>query len=288
MEELPGKRYKPYVPPLDLSGVRWPQFSSRSGGSTSRSSMSSRSSGRTTSRSSGRMPMSITARGTRRGAHRGGHASVRSGPPARNFDKCTFDAAQSVAIANCYSSGGPVATTPFAPVAATSAWCLNQIPLGNSSVQREGRRCALSAVAIRATIQAGITTAYANCVTLLVWDRDPNQSSALPAYNSLLNTQNSTSLTNKDYAPRFKILRRWNHYVVGNVAQVTTTNQSAYYIDAFVPLKNKETIWTAADTTGLYPDMQKGALLLYCLSDIAPGTAAPSLLISTRVYFTDA
>lgn len=205
-------------------------------------------------------------------------------PLTRNFDKCTFDAAQSVSLTNCYSTTGAVVTTPF--TVGSSAFPLNQIPQGNSSITRVGRRCGLSAVAIRAVIAAGATTTATNCVTLLVWDRNPNQNSTMPTFAQILNSQATMSLTNKDFAPRFKILRRWDHQVIGSAGN-QYTDKSVQYIDEFIPLKNKQTIWTAADTTGLVSNMQAGGLYMYLVGDALAGTTAPTMVLSTRVYFQD-
>lgn len=199
----------------------------------------------------------------------------------------TFDAASVIAIANCFDSAGTVAGTPFAPVAATSAWCLNQVPLGNSSTTRIGRRFANTALAIRATISSGSTGTLCPCVMMLVWDRNPNQGAAIPAFNTVLTSVSPSALTNKDNAPRFKILRRWNFEVIGNQTIADLTDKSLHYVDEFVKLKNKVTLLTAADTTGLLPDMVEGSLLLYCFSSVAAGTAAANITLSTRLYFDD-
>lgn len=199
----------------------------------------------------------------------------------------TFDAvAAPVAIANCFSNAGPVAGTPFAPVAATSAWVLNQVPQGNSSITRVGRRLACSAINLRGQIVPGSTGTLCNAALILVWDRNPNQAAAIPAFNTVLSAQSPVALTNKDNAPRFKILRRWNFPVQGNLATIIT-NQSMIYFDEFVQLKNKVTQFTAADTTGLLPNIVEGALYLYALGDTAAGTTSASLTLQTRLYFKD-
>lgn len=200
----------------------------------------------------------------------------------------TFDStAAIVQIANCFSTAGTVAGTPFAPVAATSAWCLNQVPLGNSSVTRLGRRLQNTAISIRAKVYPGITGTQTVAGLILVWDRNPNAGAAIPAFNTVLTSVNSMSLTNKDNASRFKILRRWNFEVVGNLTIAQLTAKSIYYIDEFVKLKNKVTLFTAADTTGLVTNMVEGSLLLYAVGDVGAGTTAASLDIQTRLYLTD-
>lgn len=222
-------------------------------------------------------------------AIRGHNRAVALSNP-RLLEHKTFDAtAAPVVIANCFSNNGAVAGTPFAPVAATSAWCLNQVPLGNSSITRVGRRFANTALAVRAQITPGTTGTLAGCALILVWDRNPNQGAAIPPFTSVLATQNNVALTNKDNAPRFKILRRWAYTVAGNFTAGQLTDKSIYYIDEFVKMKNKVSLLTSADTTGLLPDFVEGSLLLYAVGDSnnAAGTTCPTLTIMTRLYFQD-
>lgn len=180
------------------------------------------------------------------------------------------------------------AATPFAPVAGATGGCINQVPLGNSSITRVGRKLSINAVAIRGRVLASSATKVSKATMLLVWDRNVNQSVALPAWNAILNAQSSISLTNKDNAPRFKILRRWDYVITGNSNTAGQQNdESIHVIEEFVKLKNKVTIFTTADSTGLYPDMMEGGLLLYMTSDQTGATVAPTFEVNTRVYFED-
>lgn len=200
----------------------------------------------------------------------------------------TFDGtAAPVAVQNGFSNAGTVAGTPFAVVNGSSAFCLNQVPLGNSSITRVGRRFANTAIALRGRIIAGSTGTVCAATMVLVWDRNPNQGAAIPPFTSVFSTQAPESLTNKDNAPRFKILRRWVHMIIGNNTAGQLTDCSEVYFDEFVKLKNKITLLTAADTTGLITDMVEGSLLLYIMGDTAPGTTSASLVLQTRLYFSD-
>lgn len=204
----------------------------------------------------------------------------------KTFDSVT---ALPLALTNCFSNGGPVAVTPFAPVAATSAWCINQVPLGNSSITRTGRRFTNTAVAIRGSIVAGSTGTVNLAALVLVWDRNPNAGSVIPPFTSIFTAQVPQSLTNKDGASRFKILRRWVFEITGNQTAGQVNDDSNHYFDEFVKLKNKVTVLTTADSTGLVTSMIEGSLLLYAMGDVAPGTSSPSLInLQTRVYFEDA
>lgn len=178
------------------------------------------------------------------------------------------------------------AATPFAPIAGATGGCINQVPLGNSSITRVGRKLNITAVAIRGEVLAGSTTLATKATMLLIWDRNVNQSAALPPWAQILNAQNPNSLTNKDNAPRFKILRRWDFEILGNRTAGQITEKGLVKIEEFIKLKNKVTIFTTADSTGIYPDMMEGGLLLYVTSDNA-GTAAPQFVLNTRIYFQD-
>lgn len=223
----------------------------------------------------------------------GGPVQGFSGAPrpgrARLIEHKTFDFNPSGANLDlpCGNDVGP-AGTPFAPAAGATLGCINQVPLGNSSITRVGRRLNITAVAIRGQIFPGSTSPCLKAAVLLIWDRHPNKAAALPAWNTILNAQTPDSLTNKDYAPRFKILRRWEFAMVGSgSAGANQTSAGQWNIDEFVKLKNKVTIWDAADTTGIVTNMLEGALYLAQVCDEAQGTAAATLRVNTRVYFQD-
>jgi len=211
-------------------------------------------------------------------------------PANRLMEHKTYDAtAGIVSVANCFNTNGVVAPTPFVMVAATSAWALNQVPLGNSSVTRVGRRFQNTAIALRGQIYAASATVESVCTMVLVWDRHPNQNAAIPAFATVFTQQHSGSLTNKDNASRFKVLRRWTYEIIGNATTAgQQTDKTVVYFDEFVKMKNKVTLLTAADTTGLITDMVEGALYLYVMGDAALGaTTSPGMQMQTRLYFSD-
>lgn len=209
-------------------------------------------------------------------------------PRTNQLEKKTFDALSSTGFNMSFSTALAPAATPFVSTNITTGGCLNQIPLGNSSVTRIGRRVTMKAVQIRGTIEAGSSGIISRGALLLIWDRTPNQSANLPTWTSIMNTQDSRSLTNKDNAPRYKILRRWDFAVIGNTALATNlTDQTLFNVEEYIPLKNKVSVWTSTDVTGLYPTMMEGALLLYATSDDAGVNAFPLGTFSTRVYYEE-
>jgi len=222
----------------------------------------------------------------------GGPSQGFSGAPragrARLLEHKTFDYNTGVPFQITTGNNIGPAATPFAPVAASTGGCINQVPLGNSSITRVGRRLNITAVALRGQVFAGSAGVCAKATILLVWDRHPNKAANLPAWNTILTAQSPDALTNKDYAPRFKILRRWDFGVTGyqgGAGNQTSTGQHTF--EEFVKLKNKVTIWDAADTTGIVTNMLEGGLYLYWTSDEVDGTTAPLVVMQTRVYFQD-
>jgi len=161
--------------------------------------------------------------------------------------------------------------------------CINQVPQGNSSVTREGRRLNITALQMRGVLFASEDNTITKVSILLIWDRNPNTSATLPAWNEILNSQNAISLTNKDGAPRFKILRRWEYELLGGDG-TALTEKSEYCFDEYITMKNKVTQWTTADTSGSYANMQEGALYVGVVSTT---DVANIFYVNTRLYFGD-
>lgn len=145
----------------------------------------------------------------------------------------------------------------------------------------------MKAVAIRARITAASASTYEKCVTLLIWIRSPNLATTLPAWTEIMVAQNADSLTNRDHADKFKILRRWEHVVTGNLTTPATGNEM-WIFEEYIPLKSLESLWAVASTTGVIADMAKGALILGTLGLNNYGaTTTPLFVGNARVYFSD-
>lgn len=216
--------------------------------------------------------------------------AARKRRAARNEDNHAVDVtAGAISIANCFSSAGSVAATPFVPVTGSSAWCLNQVATGDSSTTRHGKRITLTGLAIRAHIFSGTTGTTANARLVLVWDRAPNGGATIPAFASVFTEQNGVALTLLDNAPRFKILRNWLWSVNGDQDGGSQTSNTSFIVDEFVKFKNKVTLFKSGSTTAPnLADMIEGSLLLYAMGSQVAGTAAPSMQIMMRLYFKDA
>jgi len=166
---------------------------------------------------------------------------------------------------------------------------ISVVPLGTSVNQRIGKMVNLTGVQLRGTVTAG-SGSKEHCALMLVYDREPNQAAALPAITDILNSASSNAQTNRDNAPRFKIVRRWDFSIVGTPGTASVAVESQHIIDEFIPLKRgKYPIkYTAANTDGANTGKVKGNLLLVTIGNNANGAATPSAAIASRVDFEDA
>lgn len=165
---------------------------------------------------------------------------------------------------------------------------LNTIPTGTSSVTRVGKAVQMVSVQIRGEITAATATIAHKVALLLVYIRNPNQAATLPAVTEILTAQTSNQLTNRDNASKFKIVRRWEYAVIGNITTPQCGNELVC-VDEFVQLGYLDSVWTSASTAGTIAEFEKGALILLAVGDAANGaTTTPVFVGRTRVYFKDA
>lgn len=188
-----------------------------------------------------------------------------------------YDACSSVTVA--MNPATAVATTPFLPNSAASAGCLNQVPLGQGSAQRLGRRIICQILRIRAYMPDAVTSTLSTMMTFfLVWDNAPNQAAALPPWTTVFTSQNPTALLSITSSGRFELLRTWDFCYI-----YAAGTHGTPMIDESVNLDNRVTMWTNTNTNGLYTGMQSGALLLYSVAD----DNTTSSLVTTRLYYSD-
>jgi len=180
------------------------------------------------------------------------------------------------------SAGGFVLNTAAAPAAAV----INQIAQGTSQLQRLGRRVQITGVHIRGRILQSTAGAVAVASLSLVHQLPPNNPTTMPPFTDLWVTQNQHSLRNVDNSDKLKIIRQLKFKLTGN-SNTPATGEELHLLDEFIDLKSQGVVteWTQANTSGTYADMEKGALMLYGLSDAAAN--APSFFVSVRVYFQD-
>lgn len=220
-------------------------------------------------------------------------------PPARRRshkpERKTFDvggtstiamlASQDTAVAN--SAGGYLLDT----AAASSAIVLNQVPIGNSSTTRVGRKFTMNALHIRCRIlapaAAAISPPLVSVALVLIRTLDRG-TTTMPPQNVVFRSQLANTLTNIDNAQRFKILRKWDFMLNGDSDTAgDRTSTSSALIDEMVKLGGRETSFTQADTTGTFDDMETNALCLYVRGTQPAATATCAVAVCTRLYFTD-
>lgn len=168
---------------------------------------------------------------------------------------------------------------------------LNAIPQNTSPIGRIGKRCIMKALQIRGHIFVGTATVYERISLMLVYVRNVNAitgTTVLPAITEILATQSSISLTNRDYASKHKILRRWDYVLTGNRTTPTTGREGMPFEEYIVFKKPLLVQYTGISTTGVYNEVEKGALLLISLGLSANGsTTTPVFVGNSRLYFSE-
>lgn len=156
---------------------------------------------------------------------------------------------------------------------------LNTMVQGNDINNRIGRQVNIRSIEIRAVAQATAATGTRQeCLTMLVWDRDPD--GVLGTIAQMLNTSNVNSarlLTQRD---RFVVLRRWN-YVIYPDTIVNNSRTLRYY------KRHNLKVTYNAGNAGSIADIQKGALYLVTLGQNVAGNTAGTLTYQCRLRYLD-
>lgn len=163
---------------------------------------------------------------------------------------------------------------------------LNIVPQSNTVTSRIGKKIAMKALQIKGAIYAGVASGD-KVSMMLVYDREPNKAATVPPVTDILVSHASTSLTNRDNAARYKILKRWNYGVAGSIQTASAPENSIICVDEYIKLGGLETLWSAADTTGVVANMVRGDLLLLTVGDGANGASTPTLVATARLDFDD-
>jgi len=192
------------------------------------------------------------------------------------------------AVAN--AAGGYLLDT----AASASAVVVNQVPLGNSSTTRVGRKLAMKAIHLRFKVECSSAAASAAdvqtavSVTLVLIRKNDRVTTALPPQNTVFRSQNMLCLTNVDNADRFKILRKWDCWPIGDKDLAgDRTGSSAFIFDEYIKLNGIQTVWNQGDTTGTFDNMEEGALCLYVRGSSAAATSTNAVRFVSRLYYSD-
>jgi len=164
---------------------------------------------------------------------------------------------------------------------------LDVVTTGTATNQRQGDRWKPETVQIRFYCAGPAELALPElCECLLVWDRTPTESivstgaviTVCPSPQFVLTSNEPTSLANREYTDRFKILRRYPF-----VLDPTTT--TSYLFTDYVTLPKSYISRTSRnDTNGQIGGRQEGALYFYFLTQ---GGTMSRIDLNTRVYFRD-
>lgn len=174
---------------------------------------------------------------------------------------------------------------------------VNIIPQGAGINNRTEDSVELIGLQIRGRVANNLTAKQNDCALLLVYDKKPT--GALPAVTDILKSVSPTSLNNQANKTRFRILRRWDWNLLGNVtvtvaadagppARATTygnlTSLTSITFDQYVSLKGLKAKYNGA--TGVVGAMTEGALYLISVGHSASPDGSTGAL-ATRCRFLD-
>lgn len=171
--------------------------------------------------------------------------------------------------------------------ATASAVVLNQVPQGTTNTTRIARFMQMKKIRLIGSVSASSTATIQQVRFALVYIPVVDRSvTVLPPHNVIWGAQNARNQRVIDNVERFRVLKQWTYVLTGNSA-TPATGQEIFGFDDMVDLKDLETSWTQTDTTGVFTNMECGALCLYGHGTAAAGTTAASLNYSSRLYFRD-
>lgn len=166
---------------------------------------------------------------------------------------------------------------------------LNTIPQNSAVTGRVGKKIAMTGLQCRGFIANQGTASANDCAYIIVYDKRPT--GALPAITDVLVSINSFSMNNDSNAGRFRILKRWDGFLVGNltftgVVANAMTDIVAVGTDFWLDLKSASTVYKAAGT-GAIGDIEEGALYLITIGGTASGPGNALGTMNFRVRFLD-
>lgn len=153
------------------------------------------------------------------------------------------------------------------------------LPQGKAFGTRTGKGAYLDCLSIEGVISAGAAGVVTKARLLVV--RDSQGAGALPTILDVLQTATSNSQYNSDNLERYEILLDRNWVLLGAAG---ATSESAFAIEELVQVTDM--IWyTKTDTTGVIADIEKGAVSVITIGDVAAGAAAGVATFGVRAYF---
>lgn len=174
--------------------------------------------------------------------------------------------------------------------AAIAVQSLNIVPQGLTVNTREGKKLRCMRLQLKGRIQtAGVCQSTALRVAI-VWDREPDKAALVPTQTDIWIASDPAALTNRDNAPRFKILKDMQFTFPGNVSAVASeADDSIQHFEEFMDFSKKslECIWTKTDTTGAVAALVKGDLLFCVLPSATIAVGGLIMSCNARLDFSD-
>jgi len=210
-------------------------------------------------------------------------------PESKFYDPWTQDGVKTISLGTNSTLADGVGSYVFTGAAGVpGAVVLNQIPQGTQQRARLSRRAQMTGVYIKGHfVTGGAANRLAKCSISLVHQTTPNNAVAMPNFTEIWVAQQQNAQRNVDNNDKLKVVKTIGPHVLTG-GTTTPNDNSMVDIDEYIDLTKKEIItsWTQADTTGVYGNMESGALLLYGLSN---ATVVDGFVFvgSIRVYFTD-
>jgi len=154
---------------------------------------------------------------------------------------------------------------------------------GASVNQRIGKKIQYKGLQIRGHVRAKGTTTHTDATLLIVYDRDPG--AAPPAVSDILTAHSSNAFLNDANSDRFRVVRRMDFALSGNVTTPQTGNE-IHQVEEYVDLKGLRAQYKAVGT-GAIGDIAEGALWSVVVGNTANGTANSIVAVGFRTRFID-
>jgi len=166
-----------------------------------------------------------------------------------------------------------------------SAHVVNQVPQGTTSSTRIGRKMRMTAIHVKGTMQsdAASNSCQLNRWALVYIPKLDRTTTTMPPQNVIWTSQDSRAQRVINEADRFTVIKQCVYNNIGDF-DAPSTGLEQLPIDEYIKL-NHATVWTQADTTGSFDNMQEGALCIY-VNGSANNTC--TMVYTCRLYFEDA
>lgn len=159
-------------------------------------------------------------------------------------------------------------------ITTTASFNVLAVAEGTGEDQRVGKRIYLHSLQVKATVFAGTTTTQAFVGLYVVQDKKP--SGAYPAFTDIFRANGAGNLLNFTNSTRFRLLRRYEKILSGNIATPATGNET-FYVEDYIPLG----IYTEYDlsSSGAVANIKENAIYTIAIANCATGATAPRFTV---------